>query len=77
MLRIRVYLCIRREREKLIIFSRENTCTPVVLPNKYLYLYRAKKRYDLEERTLEFAKEVIAFVKTRSKTIASIREKAK
>ena len=29
------------------------------------------KRYDLEERTLEFAKEVIAFVKTLPKTIAN------
>ena len=29
------------------------------------------KQYDLEERTLEFAKELIAFVKTLPKTIAN------
>jgi len=32
------------------------------------------KRYDLEERTLEFAKRVRAFVKKLSKTIANIED---
>jgi len=30
------------------------------------------KRYDLEERTLKFAKEVIAFAKTIPKTTANV-----